>query len=197
MNSQNAGQTVQNDICFSLYMDNHRFSRINPTLSTAALQHNASGTQQCISNVFILETNELPSKSDTFSSTNVTLARAYSTCAPARCIWEAQPTGAGICRFSGQGWARSRLWQCQSFAGGGDRPRRSAGTCHPSSVCSAPYRHPSGCYSILNRSKTHLAVKLRSRKIHEESGKHAMNLHFNKTCWGDECRCVQKSGSGC
>lgn len=145
---------------------------------------------------FFLETNELPSNINTFSRLNVTLAEAYSTCAPARCIWEAQPTGVGICRFSGQGWARSRLWQCQSFAGGGDRPRRSAGTCHPSSICSAPYRHPSGCYSILNRSKNHLAVEQRRRKIHDERGKCVMTPLFDTTCWGEECQYVQKSGSG-
>ena len=136
--------------------------------------------------VFFLETNG-PSESDTISRLNVTLARGCSTCAPARCIWEAQPTGGDICRFSGQGWARSRRWRCRSFAGGGDRPQRSAGTCHPSSVCSAPYRHPDGCYSILNRSKNHLAVEVKKWKYAWWERKTSLN----KTC------CVQKRLSGC
>lgn len=109
-----------------------------------------------------------PSNSDKISRLNVVLDPAYTTCAPVQCIWEARPTEVDICRFSGQGWAGSHRWRCQSFAVGGDRPRRSAGTCHPSSAYSAPYRHPSGCYSILNRSKTHLAAEQRSRDVYDQ-----------------------------
>lgn len=36
---------VQNNICSSSCMDNYRFSGLNPTPATAALQHNASGTK--------------------------------------------------------------------------------------------------------------------------------------------------------
>lgn len=95
----------------------------------------------------------------------MTLAKARSTCAPVRCIWEAQPAEVDICRSSERGWARSHRWQCRSFAEVGDRPRRNVGTSHPSLTCWAPCRHPSGCCSILNRSRTHLAVEQRNNGI--------------------------------
>lgn len=118
------------------------------------------------------------------------VTRDGCTCDPARCTSVALQAAGGICRSSALVSEGIRLWQYQSSAAIDDMLRRNAGTCYLSSAWRAPCMHPNDCYSTLNRSRSHLAVRGRRKGMHTEAStsdkccKQPPNLptrrHYNK-----------------
>lgn len=110
------------------------------------------------------------------------VTRDWRTCDPARCTSVALRAAGGICRSSALASEGNRLWQYQSSAAIDDMLRRNAGTCYLSSAWKAPCMHPNDCYSTLNRSRSHLAVRGRRKGITQRQAHQTSAASNHPTC---------------